>query len=88
MTYDEISNSTEREFEDISSEKKRTYKFTTRECQDLVIKDPIAISIDRREGYDRHLLVDGSGSVYRVSFHPETDLLIWETDPEDSQVVL
>ena len=94
MTFEEFTNTTDREFRDISSETVRQYELIRRD-KVITINDPIAISTSSRNidysdrwNYDRHLVVNSEGSAYRIPFMPHVDLLTWNTDPESEQVVL
>jgi len=93
MTFEEFTNTTDRGFDDISSETYRRYELI-HQNETVEIEDPIAVHIDERlfegsqKGYARHLVVNSQGNVFRVPFNPSLDLLFWNTSEDSEQVVL
>lgn len=87
MTYEEFTNTTDREFDDISGESQLEYELFHQD-KSIVIDDPIAIHIDERRNYHRHLVVSGNGQIRRIPFNPNVDLLGWITDKDVEQIVI
>jgi sugar lactone lactonase YvrE len=86
MTFDEFSNKSDRQFQDISSETKRTYYRPELKAAGrgvVEITNPIALSVSDTA----HYVADSNGTVHRIAFDPARHDLVWETEEEDDQVV-